>query len=43
MGMSDVEIVHVEGTIFGEEVAEKAVLAGIERASAHVSVLRPAA
>jgi FMN-dependent NADH-azoreductase len=43
LGMTDVEIIHVEGTIFGEEVAEKAVLAGIERANAHVSSLRQAA
>lgn len=43
LGMIDVEIIHVEGTIFGEEVAEKAVLAGIERANAHVSERRQAA
>jgi FMN-dependent NADH-azoreductase len=43
MGMTDVEIIHVEGTIFGEEAAEKAVVAGIERANAHVSALRQAA
>lgn len=43
LGMTDVEIIHVEGTIFGEEVAEKAALAGIERASAHVSNLQQAA
>lgn len=38
MGMTDVEVIHVEGTIFGEEVAEKAVIAGIERARGHASV-----
>ena len=43
MGMTDVEVIHVEGTIFGEEVAEKAVVAGIERANAHVSALQQAA
>jgi FMN-dependent NADH-azoreductase len=43
MGMTDVETIHVEGTIFGEEVAEKAVLAGIERARSHVSSFRAAA
>lgn len=43
MGMTDVETIHVEGTIFGEEVAEKAVVAGIERARAHVSTLSYAA
>jgi FMN-dependent NADH-azoreductase len=32
LGMTDVEIVHVEGTVFGEEAAEQAVIAGIERA-----------
>jgi len=43
MGMTDVETIHVEGTIFGEEVAEKAVVAGIERARSHVSNLSHAA
>ncbi len=43
MGMTDVEVIHVEGTIFGEEVAEKAVVAGIARANAHVSALQQAA
>lgn len=43
LGMTDVEPIHVEGTIFGEEVAEKAVLAGIERARSHVSSFRAAA
>jgi FMN-dependent NADH-azoreductase len=43
MGMTDVEVIHVEGTIFGEETAEKAVVAGIERARAHVSNLSHAA
>jgi FMN-dependent NADH-azoreductase len=43
MGMTDVEIIHVEGTIFGEEVAEKAVAAGNERARDHISALRAAA
>jgi FMN-dependent NADH-azoreductase len=38
MGMTNVEVVHVEGTIFGEEIAEKSVLAGIERARGHASV-----
>jgi FMN-dependent NADH-azoreductase len=36
MGMTDVEVIHLEGTIFGEEVAEKAVLAGIERARTRI-------
>ena len=43
MGMTDVETIHVEGTIFGEAVAEKAVAAGIARASDHVSAQRHAA
>ena len=43
LGMTDVETIHVEGTIFGEETAEKAVVAGIERARAHVSSLSHAA
>lgn len=43
MGMIDIETIHVEGTILGEEVAEKAVVAGIERARAHVSALPQAA
>lgn len=43
MGMTDVETIHVEGTIFGEEVAEKAVAHGKARASEHVSALRHAA
>ncbi len=43
MGMTEVDVIHVEGTIFGEEAAEKAVIAGIERANAHVSALRQAA
>lgn len=43
MGLKDVETIHVEGTIFGEEVAEKAVVAGIERARSHVSALSAAA
>jgi FMN-dependent NADH-azoreductase len=43
MGMTDVETIHVEGTIFGPDVAEKAVAAGKARASAHVSLLRQAA
>lgn len=43
MGMTEVEVIHVEGTIFGEEVAERAVVAGIERANAHVSALQQAA
>jgi FMN-dependent NADH-azoreductase len=38
MGMTNVEVVHVEGTIFGEEIAEKSVLAGIERARGHAGV-----
>lgn len=38
MGMTNVEVVHVEGTIFGEEVAEKAVVAGIERVRGHAAV-----
>ena len=43
MGMTDIETIHVEGTIFGEETAEKAVVAGIERVRAHASNLRHAA
>jgi FMN-dependent NADH-azoreductase len=43
MGMNDIETIHVEGTIFGPEVAERSVAAGILRASAHVSALRQAA
>ncbi len=43
MGMRDVEVVHVEGTIFGEQVAEKAVLAGMEQARNHVSTFAVAA
>jgi FMN-dependent NADH-azoreductase len=43
MGMSDIETIHVEGTIFGEEIAEKSVAAGKTRGSAHVSALRQAA
>jgi FMN-dependent NADH-azoreductase len=43
MGMTDIEPIHVEGTIFGEEAAEKAVVAGVERARAHVSTLSHAA
>jgi FMN-dependent NADH-azoreductase len=43
MGMTDVETIHVEGTILGEDVAEKAVVAGIERARSHVSNLSHAA
>jgi FMN-dependent NADH-azoreductase len=43
MGMTEIETIHVEGTIFGKEVAEKSVAAGIRRASAHVSQLRQAA
>jgi FMN-dependent NADH-azoreductase len=31
MGMSDIETIHIEGTIFGEEVAEKSVAAGKKR------------
>jgi FMN-dependent NADH-azoreductase len=43
MGVTDIEFIHVEGTIFGEEVAEKAVANGKARASAHVSSLSEAA
>jgi FMN-dependent NADH-azoreductase len=43
MGMTDIETIHVEGTIFGEDVAEKAVASGKARASAHVSSLSEAA
>jgi FMN-dependent NADH-azoreductase len=43
MGMNDVEVIHVEGTIFGDDIAEKAVAAGKERARAHVSTLSYAA
>jgi len=41
--MTDVEVIHVEGTIFGEEAAEQAVASGKERASSHVSVRQQAA
>jgi FMN-dependent NADH-azoreductase len=43
MGMNEVETIHVEGTIFGPEVAEKAVAHGKARATAHVSARRHAA
>lgn len=38
MGMTDVEVIHLEGTIFGEEAAEKAVVAGIERVRGNITV-----
>jgi FMN-dependent NADH-azoreductase len=43
MGMSDIETIHVEGTIFGEEVAEKSVAAGKKRGREVASVLAAAA
>jgi FMN-dependent NADH-azoreductase len=43
MGVTDIEFIHVEGTFFGEDVAEKAVANGKARASAHVSSLPEAA
>jgi FMN-dependent NADH-azoreductase len=43
MGVTDIEFIHVEGTIFGEEVAEQAVANDKARASAHVSSLSEAA
>lgn len=43
MGMNEVETIHVEGTIFGPEVAEQAVAHGKARATAHVSTHRRAA
>jgi FMN-dependent NADH-azoreductase len=43
MGMSDIETVHVEGTIFGEEVAEKSVAAGKKRGREFAGALAAAA
>ena len=43
MGMSDIETIHVEGTIFGEEVAEKSVAAGKKRGREVAGVLAAAA
>jgi FMN-dependent NADH-azoreductase len=43
MGMSDIETIHVEGTIFGEEVAEKSVAAGKKRGREVAGALAAAA
>jgi FMN-dependent NADH-azoreductase len=43
MGITDIETIHVEGTIFGEDVAQQAVAAGKARARAHISTSRKAA
>ena len=34
LGMSDIEVIAVEGTLLGEDVAEKALNAALARASA---------
>jgi len=43
MGMTDIETIHVEGTIFGEEVAEKSVDAGKRRGREVAGLLAAAA
>jgi FMN-dependent NADH-azoreductase len=43
MGMTDIETIHVEGTIFGEEVAEKSVDAGKRRGAEVAGALAVAA